>query len=69
MTHGRLSPKQASAYTGLAQQTLAAMRSQRRGPKYLKLSNRVFYRQADLDEYLDSCLVDPSAPTGDQRSA
>lgn len=66
--HKRLTPKQAATYTGLAEQTLAAMRSQRRGPKYLKLSNRIFYRQSDLDEYLESCLIDPAAPTGsDQR--
>ncbi|WP_316897512.1 helix-turn-helix domain-containing protein [Pseudodesulfovibrio indicus] len=65
----RLTTKEASAYTGLAEQTLATMRSQRRGPKYLKLSNRVFYRQNDLDEYLDSCLIDPAAPTGNESNA
>ena len=49
----------ASKYLHLAKQTLANFRHQRRGPKYIKLSGKILYRRADLDEYLNSRLIDP----------
>ena len=41
--------------------TLNAWRWQGRGPKYLKFGIRIFYRQLDLDGWLDQHLVDPEA--------
>ena len=40
--------------------TLATWRWQGRGPRYAKYGNRVLYRGADLNEWLDSRVVDPA---------
>jgi hypothetical protein len=40
--------------------TLNAWRFEGKGPKYLKFGHRVFYRQRDLDEWVDRHIVDPS---------
>ncbi len=52
-----LSPPQAAAYlnaTGLSFTlgTLNTWRHEGRGPKYLKLARRIFYRQTDLDQFI-----------------
>lgn len=51
---GRLDPPNASAYTGYSIKTLAMHRCAGTGPKFQKIGGRVFYRQADLDEWIDS---------------
>jgi len=48
---GRLDTANAARYLGLSPKTLATMRSNGTGPKYVKCG-RVFYYQADLDEWL-----------------
>ena len=48
---GRLDVKNASAYTGLSEKTLAMMRCEGTGPKYTK-RGRVFYYMDDLDAWL-----------------
>ncbi len=48
---GRLNAKDAAAYLGLSPKTLAMKRCAGTGPKYVK-RGRVFYFQADLDEWL-----------------
>lgn len=54
-----LSPKEAAEFLGLPEGTLAQWRSQRRGPPYIKLEERlVRYRRSDLEEYLSGHLVD-----------
>ncbi len=40
--------------------TLATWRWQGRGPRYTKYGNRVLYRGADLNAFLDSRIVDPA---------
>ena len=45
----------------LAPQTLALWRCKGRGPKYVKLGSRVFYRGGDLNEFIESRLVEPPA--------
>ena len=40
--------------------TLATWRWQGRGPRYTKYGNRVLYRGADLNAWLDSRVVDPA---------
>lgn len=57
------SPKtqeQAAAYLGLKPSTLAAWRHKGRGPRYLKIGRSCFYRDADLQEWLDAQCVTPS---------
>lgn len=55
----------AAKYIGLAPHTLSKMRSEGRGPRYLKVGNRVFYRLSDLDAYLERSVVE----TADSRAA
>ena len=41
--------------------TLRVWRCKGRGPDYHKIGNRVFYKGADLNRYLNSCIVRPTA--------
>jgi Helix-turn-helix domain len=42
-------------------QTLAAWRSERKGPAYVKVGRRVFYRRLDITKWLGKQLHEPSA--------
>jgi predicted DNA-binding transcriptional regulator AlpA len=53
---GRLDTKNAASYTGLSEKTLAMMRCEGNGPKYIK-RGRVFYFRNDLDEWILSGRV------------
>jgi hypothetical protein len=48
---GRMDVPNASDYLGLAQKTLAMMRCQGTGPKFIK-RGRIFYFKDDLDEWI-----------------
>ena len=48
---GRLDTKNAAVYLGLSDKTLAMMRCQGTGPRFIK-RGRVFYYQEDLDAWL-----------------
>ena len=48
---GRLDTKNAAAYLGLSEKTLAIMRCQGTGPRCMK-RGRVFYYQEDLEAWL-----------------
>ncbi|WP_363797823.1 helix-turn-helix domain-containing protein [Lysobacter firmicutimachus] len=61
----RFNVKEAAAYVGLAMSTLNRMRQEGRGPRYVKLGTRVFYRCADLDQYLKGKVIE----TSDSRAA
>lgn len=50
---GRLDTKNAAAYLGLSTKTLATMRVNGRGPKFIK-RGRVFYFRDDLDKWLNA---------------
>lgn len=50
---GRMDTKNASTYTGLSEKTLAMMRCNGNGPKYIK-RGRIFYFTADVDEWMNS---------------
>ena len=41
--------------------TGASWRHEGRGPRYLKISNRVFYDGKDLNAFLSKCAVDPKS--------
>ena len=45
----------------LAPQTLRIWRCKGRGPKYVKIGSRVFYRGGDLNQFIESRLVEPPA--------
>jgi excisionase family DNA binding protein len=64
-THSELllTPKEAAEFLGIPLGTLAQWRSQRRGPPYIKLEDRlVRYRRSDLEEYLAGHLVETGRP-------
>jgi hypothetical protein len=50
---GRLDTKNAATYLGLKEKTLAMMRGNGTGPKFIK-RGRVFYFKEDLDEWLNA---------------
>ena len=50
---GRMDTKNTSTYTGLSKKTLAMMRCKGNGPKFVK-RGRVFYFQADVDDWLNA---------------
>ena len=50
---GRLDTENAALYTGRAVKTMAMERSKGTGAKFIK-RGKVFYYQADLDEWLNS---------------
>lgn len=54
----RLKVQDAANYLGLSKSSLDKMRMEGRGPRYLKVGSRVFYRAADLVAYLDSAVVE-----------
>jgi hypothetical protein len=37
--------------------TMYQWRSQGRGPRYMKLNGRIFYRESDLDSFVDSAVM------------
>jgi len=65
---GRMDVKNTSKYTGLAPKTLAMMRCNGTGPKFVK-RGRVFYFQADVDEWLNSQGRLTSTAQAKQRAA
>lgn len=50
---GRLDTKNASSYVGLSEKTLAMMRCNGNGPKFVK-RGRIFYFKEDLDSWLNA---------------
>ena len=54
----RLSGDAAAKYLGLSRSTLEKMRSQGRGPRYIRLGGRCFYRVPDLIAYIDSVTIE-----------
>ncbi len=50
---GRMDTRNTSLYTGLSEKTLAMMRCNGNGPKFIK-RGRVFYYQSDVDDWLNS---------------
>lgn len=57
---GRMDTKNASAYLGLSEKTLAMKRCDGNGPRYIK-RGRVFYFKKDLDEWLESGQANSTA--------
>jgi hypothetical protein len=65
---GRMDTKNASTYTGLSEKTLAMMRCNGNGPKFVK-RGRVFYFQSDVDEWMNSQGRLTSTAQAKQRAA
>ena len=55
-----LRPTEAGKHLGgIAPETLDTWRSRGRGPKYVKIGGKVFYRISDLDAFIAANVVDP----------
>lgn len=50
---GRMDTKNTSTYAGLSEKTLAMMRCNGRGPKFVK-RGRIFYFQTDVDAWMNA---------------
>jgi hypothetical protein len=48
----------AAAYLGICPRTLDNWRSQRRGPRFIRVGRRIVYRVQDLEAYLDAGIVE-----------
>jgi hypothetical protein len=51
---GRLDGRNASAYLGVSEKSLAIMRCQGTGPEFIKLGKRCFYQRETLDAWIQS---------------
>lgn len=47
-----LTPDEAAIYTRFARGTLAVYRTKNIGPRYHKVMDKVYYKKADLDEWM-----------------
>jgi len=65
---GRMDAKNTATYTGLTVKTLAIMRSNGTGPKFVKIG-RVFYYREDLDAWLKSRVARSTAQARTLASA
>jgi len=54
----RMNGPTAAKYLGLSKSTLDKMRVDGRGPRYLKIGGRVFYRLTDLDAYIEAAVIE-----------
>ncbi|KAF1704041.1 helix-turn-helix transcriptional regulator [Pseudoxanthomonas suwonensis] len=63
--NARVNGPEAARYLGISISTLEKMRHEGRGPRYMKVGGRVFYRLSDLDAYLERSVVE----TADSRAA
>lgn len=52
-----LTVTEALKYLRISRSTLARMKLEGTGPKHVQQGRRVFYRRADLDEYLNNNTV------------
>jgi hypothetical protein len=52
--------KAAAVKLNTSEATLNTWRSRGRGPKYVKIGGKVFYRDEDLDEFISQNVIDPA---------
>lgn len=67
MTSNFLTTKEAADYINVNWQSLKQSRIRlylkgKKAPKYIKESNKIFYKQNDLDEWLSYSVVNPRKP-------
>lgn len=55
------SPKQVAEALQLSEEALKQLRYRRRGPRYVKVGSRVYYRWSDVQAYFDKHGVEPKA--------
>ena len=64
-----ISEETAAEYIGISRSHLVNLRSSDKGPRYIRLGRRVFYREADIDAWLDQNIHDCGmAPAADETA-
>lgn len=66
---GRLDGRNASAYLGVSEKSLALMRSLGNGPEFIKLGKRCFYQRETLDAWIQSRRASSTADYRKRTSA
>lgn len=61
-----LDEEESAAELQLKPRTLTVWRSTGKGPRYLKIGRRVFYRRSWLHRFMAECEVDPAARREDR---
>jgi predicted DNA-binding transcriptional regulator AlpA len=56
-----VSSEKAAEALGVKTQTLANWRSEKQGPRYVKVGRLVYYRRPDISAWLASQIRDPAA--------
>ncbi len=59
-TRGAASYITEHAGVATSHRTLEGQRQRGVGPRYVKIVGRISYRYHDLDEFIESCVVEPS---------
>lgn len=54
-----VSEREAALFLGLALRTLQNRRWRGLPPRFMRLGRAIRYKVSDLEDYLDSCLVEP----------
>lgn len=62
MNENRMKPAEAAEFLGISEGTLNNMRNKGNGPDYYKLGG-IFYKQCDLDAFVESKKVAGSGKT------
>ena len=59
-----LAPDEAAAMLDLKEETLATWRAENpgKGPPYVKIGRKVYYRKPDILAWVDKQVIDPEAP-------
>jgi len=58
-----LNPREAAEFLRVTWQTLANWRHNKCGPNYRKLGGKILYHENDLNQFIDSSLVDTTGGT------
>ena len=64
-----MNTRQAAAYVGLSPRTLEHLRTKGGGSAFRRLGNRVLYRSADLDAWIDSRAFNSTSEYPDNQEA
>jgi len=54
------SPREVAEALRVSEEALKQLRYRKRGPKYVKVGSKIFYRWSDVERYFDKNAVDPS---------
>jgi predicted DNA-binding transcriptional regulator AlpA len=64
---GLISPEELAQLLELQPETLSNWRANYKGPPYLHIGRKVYYRRSDVDAWLVSITVRPKSSSADER--